>query len=433
MKRPPFCTVNARFFGILQGILSRAFFTTKSTKIAKKGLKIREDSFMFFMSFVVKCFAGCGQAVRCVLTGALVLMFVVTGCQDKVKPGTANVKRPPVSGVQTQTVRPAVVDEYYETSGTVKAKTISVVASRVMGTVTALRVKEGDRVAVGQELLVLDDRDSAQRLKAAEAGYREAVKAQDSARQNKSLLDKTRQRYQGLHEGKAISQQEMDQIETQKRVADNEFERAQAVVVRAQTGVSEAQVQHGFARITAPISGIVTQKKIEVGSMAVPGAPLLTVEDASSFELEIHADESLAGKLAAGMPVAVVMDSIPRPIAGSIREVVPAVDPLSRTFQVKIGVPAEGMKSGLYARIKIPIGRKEVVLLPEAAIVQRGQLTGVYKVNAEGVVVFGLIKAGKQTDREVEILSGIKPGDRVITAGVEKAVDGGVIREEPKN
>ena len=207
------------------------------------------------MSFLVKLFFGCGQKPRCVLIGALVLMLVVTGCKDKVQPGTAPVKRPAVSGVQTRVVGPAVVDEYYETSGTVKAKTISAVASRVMGTVTALRVKEGDRVTAGQELLVLDDRDSVQRLKAAEAGYREAVKALDSARQNKLMQDRTYQRYQGLHEGKAISQQEMDQVETQKRVADNELERAQAMVARAQAGASEAQVHYGLPGSWPPLPG----------------------------------------------------------------------------------------------------------------------------------------------------------------------------------
>ena len=138
-------------------------------------------------------------------------------------------------------------------------------------------------------------------------------------------------------------------------------------------------------------------------------------------------------KLALGMPVDIVIDSITQPIAGAIREIVPAVDPRSRTFRVKVAVPAEKMKSGLYARVMIPVGKKDVILLPETAIVKRGQLTGVYKVNAEGVVVFAMIKAGKQTGKDVEILSGITPGDRVIIDGVEKAVDGGVIREEQKN
>ena len=137
MERTPFCTGNVRFLGNLQRILLRAFFTTKSARIAKNGQKIHENSFVFFVSFLVKLFFGCGQKPRCVLIGALVLMLVVTGCKDKVQPGTAHIKRPAVSGVQTRVVGPTVVDEYYETSGTVKAKTISAVASRVMGTVTA--------------------------------------------------------------------------------------------------------------------------------------------------------------------------------------------------------------------------------------------------------------------------------------------------------
>ena len=170
---------------------------------------------------------------------------------------------------------PSQVDEYYDTSGTVAAKTISVVASRVMGSVTSIQAKEGDRVNAGRVLLTIDDSDVTQRVKAANEGYKEAEKGLEAAKENRNLADITDQRYKKLFDEKALTGQELDQIETQQRVAEIDYQRAQSSVERARAGLNEAKVYHGFTRITSPVNGVVTEKKGEVGSMAVPGMPLL--------------------------------------------------------------------------------------------------------------------------------------------------------------
>ncbi len=342
---------------------------------------------------------------------SLLLLF---GCKDKVKPGTAEVKRQAVTGVTLAEVHPAQVDEYYETSGTVRAKTISVIASRVMGTVTSVKVKEGDRVHAGQVLMTIDDRDVAQRVKAAE-------KTVEAAKQNKSLMDITYQRYKNLHDEKAISQQEIDQIETQKKVSDMEYERAKAML-------AEAQIYHGFTRISAPTSGVVTEKKIELGSMAVPGMPILTIEDNSYFRIEANVDERLSGKLKIGMPVDVIIDSIGQEAKGRITEIIPAVDPMSRTFLIKIDLKMPSLKTGLYGKVLIPEGKREAILVPQKAIVEKGQLVGVYVVDDKGVITYRLIKAGKKYGEQIEVLSGLNGGEKIIVDGVEKAVDGGIIK-----
>lgn len=340
--------------------------------------------------------------------------LLVSGCKDKVKPGTAEVKRQVVTGVTLAEVHPSQVDEYYETSGTVKAKTISIVASRVMGTVTSVKVKKGDRVHAGQVLMTIDDRDIVQRVKAAE-------KAVEAAKQNKSLSDITYQRYKNLYDEKAISQQEIDQIETQKKVSDMEYERAMAML-------AEAQVNHGFTRITAPISGIITEKKIELGSMAIPGIPILTVEDNSYFRIEANVDERLSGKLKRGMPVDVIIDSIGKQVKGRISEIVPAIDPMSRTFLIKVDLKMPSLKTGIYGKVLIPEGKKESILIPQKAIVEKGQLVGVYVVDNKGITTYRLIKTGKKYGEQIEILSGLSSGEKIIVGGVEKAVDGGIIK-----
>lgn len=354
-------------------------------------------------------------------------LFTLTACGEKVAPGTAQVTRPSVSGVSVTTIAPALVDEFHVASGTLRAASTSYIASRIMGTVTSLLVKEGDAVRPGQVLLTIDDRDIGEKVRAAEAGYREAVKAVESASQNRELTDTTYQRYKMMYDEKAISAQEMDQFAAQKKVSALDYERAQEAVKRAAAGLAEAKVYLDFTRITSPHEGTVTEKKVEVGSMAVPGMPLLTLENRAYFQAEVTVDESLAGKVKVGTPVAVFLESSGRPMSGRISQILPAVDPVSRTFTVKIAVQGAGLRSGLYARANIPRGKKEVLLVPGAAIVEKGQLNGVYTVDEEGVITYRLIRIGGNYAGGREILSGLNRNDRIIVQGIEKAVDGGIV------
>jgi RND family efflux transporter MFP subunit len=351
----------------------------------------------------------------------------LTGCGEKITPGTAQVKRPIVNGVSITTISPTLVDEYYETAGTVKAANISYVSGRMMGTVSSLLVREGDAVEKGQLLLTIDDRDVVQKVKQAESGYQEATKALESAGQNRELSNITYQRYKKMYEEKAISEQEINQFETQKKVAGLEYERMQGMVSRASAGLAEAKVYLDFTKITSPIKGLVTEKKIQAGSMAVPGVPLLTVENTALYNAEVTVDESLSGKLKAGTPVVAFIAALNRQIAGKITEVLPAVDSLSRSFTVKVALSGAGLRTGLYVNVKIAQGKKEVILVPRTAIVEKGQLSGVYAVDSQDIVTYRLIRTGKSYAGNVEILSGLKPSDRIIVQGVEKAVDGGIM------
>jgi RND family efflux transporter MFP subunit len=354
--------------------------------------------------------------------------FLLSGCTGKIQPGSAEVKRPLVRSVKVTRVPLSQVDTFYETSGTVKAANTSMIASRVMGTVLSVKVREGERVRTGQVLMVLDDRDMAQKVNGAEAGHKDAQGALDAAGQKRSLADITYQRYGRLYSEKVISRQEMDQLETGKRIADIEYERAQEGVKRTKAALDEAQVYHGFTRITAPLSGVVTEKKVEEGTLATPGMPLLVVEDTSRLRVDAFVDERLSGKLASGTPVSVMFDAIKTQVTGKIAEIVPAIDPATRTYLIKIPVQGPALRSGLYGRVLIPEGKKEAVLIPPGAIVQKGQLTGVYAVDDKGVIAYRLIRTGKPYDGQVEVLSGIKAGDSIIVEGVDKAVDGGVVK-----
>jgi RND family efflux transporter MFP subunit len=358
-----------------------------------------------------------------------IIIVLLISCKEKVRPASVEVKREPVTGVTLAAVPLREIDSYYETAGTTRAKATSVLGARTTGTVLSINVKEGNRVKAGQLLAVLDDSDAAQRVAAAESGYKEALKALDEAQQNRILADVTFKRYSNLSHEKVISQQEMDQIETQKRVADLSHERVGETVNRARAQLEEARINRSFTRINAPHEGVVIEKRIEQGSLATPGSPLFVLEDDSLFKIEAYVDERLAGKVKVGMPITILFAGESKAIAGTIGEIIQAVDPATRTFLVKAYLKGPSLRSGLYAKIRIAYGKKKALLIPAAAVVEKGVLTGVYVVDSQGIMTYRIMKTGQKYGDEIEVVSGIKPGERIAVAGLEHATDGGVVKQ----
>ncbi|HQP31025.1 MAG TPA: efflux RND transporter periplasmic adaptor subunit [Deltaproteobacteria bacterium] len=342
---------------------------------------------------------------------SLAIGMAVQGCQRA--PDTAATPRPMVSGVSLSVIAPMDLEDVFEATGTVRSENTSLVASRVMGMITDIAVREGDTVKAGQLLLRLDDRDARERERA-------AAMALESARQHRDLAETTWRRYQNLYRQKALSEQEMDQVSAQRKTAQAEYARAQAMAAEARTNLD-------FTRILAPAAGRVIEKRVDAGSMATPGMPLVVLESLGDHLIETAVDEGLVAKIKPGLPVTVIVDGLSLRLTGSVKEVLPTIDAATRTFIVKIAVRDDRLKSGMHARVRIPLGRRTAILVPENAVVRKGALTGVYVVDDAGVMTYRLIRAGVRSPGGTEVLSGLKAGERVVSGGVERAVDGGML------
>lgn len=352
-----------------------------------------------------------------------VSILITTGCTKH----SDNTEHPIISDVQTETVSKKLVESFYTTSATVKAKTNSVVASMLTGKVTSIAVQEGDYVRKGQLLLTIDARDLSQKASGASAGIRAAQMAANSAAQNAKMAARTYQRYKNLYDEKVITKQEFDQYTTQKNVAALEYQRAQAGVQQARAGLGEVQVFQSYARVTAPVSGIVTQRNLDLGSTAIQGQPILTIEaeeNGLKSEIVANIDESYLDKVKAGEEVSLEING--KTYKRKITKVVKYIDPTTRTFKAKVDIT--GLTGGQFAKINIPVAKKDAITVPKSAIVQKGELTGVYAVDADNIVSYRLVRTGKEYGDRIEILSGISNGDKIITVGTEKAIDGGRVK-----
>jgi len=389
----------------------------------------------------------------------ILLVFFVIGCGRREE-GIAE-KPATIHGAKIETIRLSPVEEEYEAVGTVRSKTTSNLSSKVVGNILAVHVREGDRVKIGQVLIEIDDRDSQSQLQKAEAGLREvregleeieqnihgAEAARGAAEAGRALALATFNRYQGLLEQKSASQQEFDEVQAKMKIAEAEADRSgrmlQALVAKknqvlakmeqAKADITRAQIYLGYGRITSPINGVVVSKQAEIGLLAAPGVPLMTLEDNSHYRLEVSAEDSMLKQIRLGTPSRISIDAVGlKEFSGRVTEIAPASDPASRSSTVKIDLlDVKGssgsravLRSGLYGRARFPIGEKQILKVPLKVILQRGQLVSVFVVDSSQVLHLRLIKTGKQYGDQLEVLSGLNDGDRIVVEGIERVKEG---------
>ena len=309
-----------------------------------------------------------------------------------------------------------MVPDVVEATGTVRAALSAQLASQVMGTITRVNVHEGDHVRRGEVLVSIDEAQQQAAYTSAKAGLRASQESIAAADADYALAESTMKRYQMLNDKKSVSPQEYDEVTTKLTAAKARRDAAHAGRTQAEAGVSQASTSVGFTKVRAPFDGIVIAKLAEPGAMAAPGVPLLTVEDPSRFRLEAQVDESKMGAVKLGETVPVVIDALgDQPIEGKVTQIVPAADPSSRTFTVKIDLrPNPQLRSGLFGRARFPHGERESIAIPKSAVLNRGQLQGVYVVGGDQLASLRYVTLGAAWGDQVEVLSGLQSGDRIV-------------------
>ena len=363
----------------------------------------------------------------------LALVFLIAACGEKIEPGTSAVSRPMVTGVRLATARVISRPLAYEAVGTVAASTTSNLAAKVMGTVERIAVREGDQVKKGDLLLTLDDREAKARVAEAEHAFAAAGSAQDAARAAADLAATTLTRYDALKREESVSAQEFDEVAARNRQAQAERDQADAMAVAAASRVDQARVALDDTRIVAPHAGVITGKLVDVGDLATPGRPLLVLETAGGHRLDVALPEEYLDRVRLRQTVEVTIPALNLSgLQGTIITIVPAADPKTRSFLIKVSLPSEtGVKSGMYARVAVPLGESNQVLIPQTAVLLRGQLTGLYVVEGEGTAHFRLIRLGRSFQDQIEVLSGISDGERYVVELVPTLVDGARVEAAP--
>ncbi len=289
----------------------------------------------------------------------------------------------------------------FETAvGTIRAVQESAVASKILARVLEVRIKAGQPVSKDEVLIRLDDSDLSARLKQAEAAATASVVAREKASADMS-------RDENLKRNRAISDAEYEATSSRLRSAKAEEERTIQMV-------NEARIIMSYATIRAPMSGIVIDKRVEVGDTVTPGQILFTVYDPTRMQLLATVRESMALRLKVGQVISSRLDALNYSCDATISEIVPEAQASSRSFLVKVTGPCPpGVYSGMFGRISIPLGEETVTVVPQDAVYRIGQLDMV-DVVAGKQVQRRIVQLGRMQDKFYEVLSGLKPDEKVV-------------------
>jgi RND family efflux transporter MFP subunit len=330
----------------------------------------------------------------------------------------------------------------FEAGGIVRARATAVISSRVMAPIAQVHVRAGDRVRRGSTLVTLDARDIDAERNRAQAGSQSAAELVRAAEADVRLAESafvlaqaTHDRMAMLQAKKSATAHELDQAvaalsaaDAQRTAARSRLAAAEASRVAADAAARAAEITATYAVLSAPFDGVVTDRHVDAGSLATPGSPLLTLDDPTTYRLEVQLDEARAHLVQSGQPVSVRIDSAPGSdtdwMNARVAEIA-RIDPESHTFLVKIDLPtAITLRSGLFGRARFSGSTRQALTVPQRALIPRGQLTFVYVVDAERRARLRPISIGASEGDRTEVLAGLHDGDVIVTDPPASLVDG---------
>lgn len=321
------------------------------------------------------------------LTTLTAALLALTGCSRHAGDGAAAAAAP----LPTATVRVAVVQAIHaprlmELPGTVRPVDSASLAPKVMGTVEKVPVALGQSVKRGDVLVELSVNEIRAKLVQAEAGLNQAQR--DLTRESKLLTDGA----------------------STPDIVHNLQDR----LTMSQATVDEARTMLAYATITAPFDGVITRKFVNEGDLAAPGHPLVSIESPARLRVEVEVPESLASTSLGAQVIVSLGDT---GVTGTVAEIAPASDAMSRTYLAKVDLP-EGtpVRSGQFVRVAWPNGSGESLVIPASAVSLFGQMERVFVAN-NGRADLRLVRTGARREDQIEVLAGLSPGEKVITEG----------------
>ena len=321
------------------------------------------------------------------VVGGILFMAWLAGLLHfgKIAPGLTPITGPPLKG-RVLVVREIEIPRQLEVMGAVISPSLAQVSSQVPGRVAKIWVEAGSRVKAGDPLVSLSAAEFQARLNQAQAQLKQT--AADY------------KRYQFLLKEGAASPQEFGAIEAR-------YKSTQAVV-------SEAATMKGYTVVKAPAAGVVAERKTAVGDMAQPGQALVSLYDPARLQIEGEVNDNYRDQIKIGESAQVSVPAVKFEANLPIAEIFPISTPGSRTFKVRTRrTQNPGLMPGMFARLMLPLGHSRGILIPQAAVATVGQLTMV-NVAADKTAQLRQVKLGRQIGAKVEVLAGLKAGDRIM-------------------
>ena len=308
---------------------------------------------------------------------------------------------------------------FVSASGKVEAENSANVSTRMMGYVTKLHVKVGQKVSAGQLLVNINNSDLLAKKAQVDASIMQATAAFNNAK-------KDYERFSALYNQQSASQKELDDMTSR-------YEMAKAGLEAAKQMRNEVMAQFSYSNITAPFSGEITNTFVKEGDMANPGMPLVSIEGASRLQVTAMVSENDISNIHNGMSVKISVKSLNKDVSGKVSEVSMSSKNTGGQYLVKInlGNVDKSILSGMFVNVQFPVENKtsvekntDKVLVPTSAIVKQGQLSGIYTIANDNRAILRWLRLGKTFGNEIEVLSGLSVNERYVVSAEGKLYNG---------
>ena len=364
-----------------------------------------------------------------ILTVAVLTVFlgyrVNQALKQQAKPAAA--PRVAMPTVEISKVRLGPLNEKVFLVGALKPVAQVDVVSKMTGRIDQLNAEIGDWVQKGTLIAKVDEDEVRQQVNRAAAALEVAKASLSQKETDLEILKKELDRTVELHENQLIPRRDLDTAEARYRGAIAQEKLAEAQIDQAQAELRELRVRLDNTRILAPISGLVGKRHLDNGALVNPSMPVVSLVDLSTMVMEINAPEKDLVKIRAGLEANIVLDAYPeQKFKGRVIRLSPILDPATRTGSVEIEVPNPKMmlKAEMFARVELDLGtRHNTLLVPREALVSHDQQRGVFKLQ-DDIARFQPVDAGVTQGGDVEVISGLKEGEAVITLGVNLVKNG---------
>jgi RND family efflux transporter, MFP subunit len=349
-------------------------------------------------------------------------LLVISACSQKEKKDSiANTETAIVVSVSTPSGNE---QQGWNISGQIEASQSANISSRVMGYITMLKVKVGDHVGKGQLLATISNQEILAKRSQTDAAITEALAAVKSAQ-------KDFDRFTVLYNQQSATAKELDNVTLQYSAAKSRLEAARQMR-------NEANAMLGYTSLTAPFSGTVTQKLADVGSMANPGMPILTIEQSGSYQVSASVPENVINQIHQGAEAIVTIKSIDKTIKGEVTQINPSSQFTGGQYIIKVSIPDKdktGLYAGMYANVSIPMkeditvkGAGNAVMVPLSSIENKDQLTGLYTIGNNNTALLRWVRLGKTLGDKVEVLTGLEKNETFIVSADGKLYNGAPVK-----
>ncbi len=344
----------------------------------------------------------------------IALSLVMLNCGSKDKSALKNNTAPIT--VVVGSVQSNENNQFITASGKIEATNSANLSTRMMGSVNKVYVNVGQKVSKGQLLISINNADLQAKRAQINATITEATAAYTNA-------EKDYNRFKNLFAENSASQKEMDDITAH-------YEMAKARLEGANQMKNEINSQFAYSNITAPFSGVVTNKFIEAGDMANPGMPLIAIESPGKFEVAAMVPENDISQIKSGSKVNVLVKSLDQNLKGKVTEVSSSAKNTGGQYLVKVQLDKTDTKilSGMFTTVQFPVENKtakvSIILIPRSAVVTHGGLKGVYTVSEQNTALLRWLRLGKSFGDNIEVLSGLSAGEQYIISANGKLENG---------